>query len=60
MENHKFSLTIKGSEKEAAKKANALAVLANALDTQTLVALAHVVKTDPQKVALARQFLGIA
>lgn len=60
METHKFSLTIKGTQDEATKKANALAILANGLDAKTLNALAKVVKTDPQKVALAKQFLGIA
>lgn len=59
MENHKFSLTIQGKQQEATEKANALAELAKYLDSKTLKALAKVVKTDPSKVALAKQFLGI-
>lgn len=54
-----FKLKINGSEKEATTKAKALAVLGKHLDSKTLTALANVVKTDPQKVALAKGFLGI-
>ena len=59
METHKYSLSIKGTEKEATIKASALAELARSLDAKTLQALAHVVRTDPAKVALAKKFLGI-
>lgn len=58
MSKQTFRITINGSKQEASQKANALAALA-ALDAKTLVALAHVVKNDPQKVALAKQFLGV-
>ncbi|MBD3637203.1 MAG: hypothetical protein HUJ25_07630 [Crocinitomicaceae bacterium] len=56
---HKFSITISGSKKEATTKAQALGTLAAYLDTQTLETLANVVKNDPDKVALAKQFLGL-
>ena len=59
MDKHSFKISIGGSEKEATEKANAIAVLASYLDAKTLKALAKVVKTDPEKVALAKQFLGI-
>jgi len=58
MSKHTFRITISGSQSDAAAKANALAALA-ALDSNTLKALAHVIKHDPQKVALAKQFLGV-
>ena len=59
METHKFSLSIKGTAQETGQKAKALATLATKLDAKTLAALARVVETDPSKVALAKQFLGI-
>ncbi len=59
MNKYKFSITISGSKQEASDKVNALAVLAAHLSTDTLKALAHVVKTDPAKVKLAKQFLGV-
>ena len=52
-------ITINGDSKAAEKKAKALATLANKLDQKTLTALAKVVKTDPQKVELAKTFLGL-
>lgn len=60
MENFKINVSIKGANAEdALKKANAASQLANDLDTKTIVALAHIVKTDPSKVAIAKQFLGL-
>lgn len=59
MDKHKFTVTISGTQKEATEKAQGIAVLASLLDAKTITALAHVVKTDPQKVALAKGFLGI-
>ncbi len=55
----KFSISIKGGQKEATAKANALATLGNFLDVKTLQALAHVVQHEPDKVKLAKGFLGI-
>lgn len=59
MEKHSFTITISGDLKSSTEKANALAVLASHLSAETLKALAHVVKTDPDKVALAKKFLGV-
>lgn len=59
MEKHSFNLSISGSKKEATEKAQALGTLAAYLSADTLKALAHVVKTDPDKVALAKKFLGV-
>ncbi|GAB5417615.1 MAG: hypothetical protein Crog4KO_26000 [Crocinitomicaceae bacterium] len=58
MSKHTFKITVVGSLEDAKKKAKALAVLAS-LDVKTLTALAGIVKNDPQKVALAKQFLGV-
>lgn len=60
MEKHSFKISISGTEKEAAEKAQAVAELAAHLSAQTLKALAHVVKHDPGKVALAKRFLGVS
>ncbi len=59
MEKHSFKLSIGGSKSEATTKAKALGTLASYLDAKTLAALAKVVKTDPNKVAMAKQFLGV-
>jgi hypothetical protein len=59
MTKHQFTLTIKGTEMEATQKAKAVSILANNLTSETLVALAEVVLKEPQKVQLAKQFLGI-
>lgn len=55
----KFSITISGNKAQATEKANALVTLGNHLDVKTLKALANIVKTDPQKVQLAKNFLGV-
>ena len=59
MDKHSFKISITGSKSEATQKAKAVATLASYLDAKTLTALANVVKTDPNKVALAKQFLGV-
>jgi len=59
MEKHSFTLTISGSQSEATEKAQALGTLAAYLDAITLRKLAQVVKTDPQKVEMAKKFLGV-
>lgn len=60
MDKHKFTLTVSGTKEEATEKAQGIAILASLLDAKTITALAHVVKTDPRKVALAKGFLGIS
>lgn len=59
MEKYTFKITISGSKENATTKAQALAILAAYLNTDTLSALADVAKNDPQKVELAKQFLGV-
>jgi hypothetical protein len=59
MSKHKFIISIEGSQAEATQKANGIAVLATHLSAETITALAHLVKTDPQKVELAKGFLGV-
>jgi len=55
---YKISLEEK-TEAEADAKVEALTVLAKKLNTKELTKLAHVVKTDPAKTALAKQYLGV-
>lgn len=44
---------------EAETKLNALAILATFLTAEELKKLAHVVKNDPIKTALAKSYLGV-
>lgn len=55
---YKISLEEK-TEGEADAKVEALTVLAKKLSTKELTKLAHIVKTDPAKTALAKQYLGV-
>lgn len=47
------------TEAEADEKMNALTTLAGKLSAKELVKLAHVVKNDPIKTALAKKYLGV-
>lgn len=47
------------TEKEADEKMMALSTLASKLSSKELSKLAHVVKNDPTKTALAKQYLGL-
>ena len=47
------------TEAEADEKMNALTTLAGKLIAKELVKLAHVVKNDPIKTALAKKYLGV-
>jgi hypothetical protein len=47
------------SEPEADAKMEALITLAGNLSVQELSKLAHIVKTDPAKTALAKKYLGV-
>lgn len=58
MEKHSFKITIKGDKESATKKAKAIATLTSHLSAETLALFAKVVKTDPDKVELAKQFLN--
>lgn len=46
-------------EKEATEKVAALAVLASNLTAKELTKLAHIVKNDPVKTAMAKKYLGV-
>ena len=59
MEKYKFTISITGSQKEATEKVNAVAVLTSHLSADTFTALAKLVKNDPAKVEIAKQYLGI-
>ena len=47
------------SESEANAKMNALTTLASKLSEKELTKLAHVIKHDPVKTALAKKYLGV-
>jgi hypothetical protein len=55
---YKFTLE-ESSEQNADAKVEALSTLAKKLSAKELSKLAHVVKTDPVKTALAKKYLGV-
>lgn len=55
---YKFLIEEK-SEQDADAKIEALSTLAKKLSVKELSKLAHVVKTDPVKTALAKKYLGV-
>lgn len=55
---YKFTLEEK-SEQDADAKIEALSTLAKKLSVKELSKLAHVVKADPVKTALAKKYLGV-
>lgn len=60
MKSYTYKVTLEErSEGEADAKIDALTTLAKKLTLQELTKLAHVVKTDPVKTALAKQYLGV-
>ncbi|MCK6650162.1 MAG: hypothetical protein U0W65_02070 [Bacteroidia bacterium] len=60
MKKYTYELEIAASnEKEADTKMEALTVLASKLSAKELEKLAHVVKNDPVKTALAKKALGV-
>ena len=60
MKKYSYELEIAApSEKEADTKMEALLVLAAKLSTKELEKLAHIVKNDPVKLALAKNALGV-
>ena len=60
MKNHTYKITLQErSEAEAEQKVAALTTLAQKLTASELVKLAHIVKNDPVKTALAKQYLGV-
>ena len=60
MKNYTYKITLEEkSEQDADAKIEALSILAKKLSVKELSKLAHVVKTDPVKTALAKKYLGV-
>ena len=60
MKSYTYKITFEEkSEAEADTKIEALSTLAKKLSVKELSKLAHVVKTDPVKTALAKKYLGV-
>ena len=60
MKSYTYKLILEEkSEEQADAKIDALSTLAKKLSVQELTKLAHVVKTDPVKTALAKKYLGV-
>ena len=60
MSKFQFSMSIAAkTEKEAETKMQALTTLASHLNEKELTKLAHVIKHDPVKTALAKRYLGV-
>jgi hypothetical protein len=60
MQKHHYNLTIEAkTEAEADAKISALTTLASKLSAWELTKLAHVLKHDPVKTALAKKYLGV-
>lgn len=60
MKDYSYNIKIPAaSAKEADDKINALASLATRLTDKELTKMAQIVKSDPVKTALAKQYLGL-
>lgn len=60
MRKYQYDISIEArSESEADNKMKALTTLACKLSEKELIKLAHIVKTDPVKTALAKKYLGV-
>ncbi len=60
MKKYHFEISIEAkSETEATEKMKALITLASKLSEKELSKLAHVIKHDPIKTALAKKYLGV-
>lgn len=60
MSKHNYTIRIEAkTEKEAETKIQALTTLASRLTENELTKLAHVIKHDPAKTALAKRYLGV-
>lgn len=57
---HEYNMKIEAkTESEATEKMKALTVLASKLSANELSGLAHVVKNDPIKTAIAKKYMGL-
>ncbi len=60
MAKYNYDISIEApTEQEAETKMKALTVLASRLSAKELEKLAHIVKNDPVKLALAKKALGV-
>jgi len=60
MAKFSYDISIEASnENEANAKMTALTTLASKLNTKELEKLAHIVKNDPVKMALAKKYMGL-
>lgn len=60
MNKYQYDISIEAKyEREAEAKMNALTTLASKLSEKELTKLAHVIKNDPIKTALAKKYLGV-
>ena len=60
MKKYHYDMAIEAStETEADGKMTALSTLASKLTTKELTRLAHIVKNDPVKTAMAKKYLGV-
>ena len=60
MNKYQYDITIEArTEQDADTKMAALITLASKLTAQELSKLAHIVKHDPVKTALAKKYLGV-
>ena len=60
MKKYKYEITIEAnSETDADTKMAALTTLASKLSAKELCKLAHIVKHDPVKTAMAKKYLGV-
>ena len=60
MKKYHYDISIEAkTEQEADSKMSALTILASKLSEKELSKLAHVIKHDPLKTALAKKYLGV-
>lgn len=60
MKKYSYEITIEAKmETEAESKMKALTILASRLSEKELNKLAHIVKNDPVKTAMAKKYLGV-
>lgn len=60
MKKYSYEITIEAKmETEAESKMKALTILASKLSEKELSKLAHIVKNDPVKTAMAKKYLGV-
>jgi hypothetical protein len=60
MEKFTFNITIEAkSQNEANDKMIAISILASKLSEKELTKMAHIIKYDPVKTAMAKKYLGV-